>query len=59
MFQYFDELCRTFVARDKGVGVFGHCYFLPGHSGLAKTLDDVSVHAPGHGTHEAFRWRRH
>ena len=28
------------------------------NTGLAKTLDDLSIHPPGHWADEAFRWRR-
>src|SRR3989344_8700436 len=52
-------MCRAFIRRYKGVCVFDHGDFLFGHSGLAKTLDDVSIHAPRHWTDESFRrWGR-
>ena len=53
-----DHLCRAFFGRYKVECVRGHGYFLLGHSSLAKTLDDVSIHAPGHRADESFRGRR-
>src|SRR5262249_11116983 len=47
------------AGRYKVVCVLVHGYVFLGHSGLAKALDDVTVHAPQHWADEAFwGWRR-
>src|SRR6267154_1532247 len=54
-----DEVYRGFVGPVELVGFLDHRYFVAGHTGLSKSLDDVSFDAPGYGTSEALRRRRH
>jgi len=49
----------AFVRRDEVVRVLDHGYFVLGDSGLTKTFNDVSIHAPSHRADEAFRRWRH
>lgn len=58
-FKEVNKVCRGLVGRDEVVSILDHGYFVARHAGLDEPLDDVCFDAPGDGTDEAFRRRRH